>query len=41
MLGFYYPLYYLQLDVVSHNLDTTFAFYSVRILTCMVYARGH
>ena len=28
-LGFYFPLYYLQLDAYSHNLDETFSFYSV------------
>ena len=30
-IGFYFPLYYLQLDAVSHNLNNTFSFYSVSL----------
>ncbi|KAI0079018.1 MFS general substrate transporter [Panus rudis PR-1116 ss-1] len=30
--GFYYPIFYLQLNSISHGLDTTFAFYSIVIL---------
>ena len=32
MLGFYYPLYYLQLDASVHGLGKTFSFYCVRPL---------
>ncbi|KAG1874428.1 hypothetical protein F4604DRAFT_1511494, partial [Suillus subluteus] len=27
-IGFYYPLFYLQLDLTMHGLSTTFSFYS-------------
>lgn len=27
--GFYFPLFYIQLDALTHGLDKTFAFYSV------------
>ena len=29
MIGFYYPLYFLQLDASEHNLSNQFSFYSV------------
>jgi hypothetical protein len=29
-IGFCFPLFYLQLDAVTHGIDQTFAFYSVR-----------
>lgn len=28
-IGFYYPIFYLQLDVVEHNVDDSFSFYIV------------
>ena len=28
-IGFYFPLFYIQLDAASHRLDKTFSFYSV------------
>jgi hypothetical protein len=28
-VGFYFPIFYLQLDAVTHGIDETFAFYSV------------
>ena len=28
-MGFYFPLFYIQLDAVQHGLDKTFSFYSV------------
>lgn len=28
--GFYYPIYYLQLMAIKHNLSSSFSFYSVR-----------
>ncbi|KAG7094093.1 hypothetical protein E1B28_007711 [Marasmius oreades] len=31
-IGFYFPLFYIQLDAVEHNLNQTFAFYSLVIL---------
>ncbi|KAK1224500.1 hypothetical protein PQX77_012613 [Marasmius sp. AFHP31] len=31
-IGFYFPLFYIQLDAVKHNLNETFAFYSLVIL---------
>ncbi|KAF7303596.1 MFS general substrate transporter [Mycena indigotica] len=31
-IGFYYPLFYLQLDAIQHGLDPTFAFYSLVIM---------
>ncbi|KAJ7111176.1 MFS general substrate transporter [Mycena crocata] len=31
-IGFYYPLFYLQLDATQHGLDPTFAFYSLVIM---------
>ncbi|KAJ7288634.1 MFS general substrate transporter [Mycena rebaudengoi] len=31
-IGFYFPLFYLQLDAVTHGIDQTFAFYSLVIL---------
>ncbi|KAJ7708237.1 MFS general substrate transporter [Mycena rosella] len=31
-IGFYYPLFYLQLDAASHGLDPTFAFYALVIM---------
>ncbi|CAL1704013.1 unnamed protein product [Somion occarium] len=30
--GFYFPLFYLQLNAITHGLDVTFAFYAVAIL---------
>lgn len=27
--GFYFPLFYIQLDALTHGLDKTYAFYSV------------
>lgn len=30
-IGFYYPLFYLQLDSVKHEIDVNFSFYSVRL----------
>ena len=35
-VGFYFPLYYLQLDAASHNLNDTFAFYSVSLCIPLV-----
>ncbi|KAI8975830.1 major facilitator superfamily domain-containing protein [Trametes punicea] len=31
-MGFYFPLFYLQLDALTHGLDKTFSFYSLVIL---------
>ncbi|KAF7304395.1 MFS general substrate transporter [Mycena chlorophos] len=31
-IGFYYPLFYLQLDATTHGLDPTFAFYALVIM---------
>ncbi|KAG1888560.1 major facilitator superfamily domain-containing protein [Suillus subluteus] len=31
-LGFYYPMFFLQLDSIKHGLSTTFSFYSLVIL---------
>ncbi|KAL0062152.1 hypothetical protein AAF712_010994 [Marasmius tenuissimus] len=31
-IGLYFPLFYIQLDAVKHNLNETFAFYSLVIL---------
>ncbi|KAI0766850.1 MFS general substrate transporter [Trametes elegans] len=31
-MGFYFPLFYIQLDAVQHGLDKTFSFYSLVIL---------
>ncbi|KAJ7035133.1 MFS general substrate transporter [Mycena alexandri] len=31
-IGFYYPLFYLQLDAVQHGIDPTFAFYVLVIM---------
>ena len=31
-IGLYFPLFYIQLDAVEHNLNETFAFYSVSII---------
>ncbi|KAJ7143813.1 major facilitator superfamily domain-containing protein [Mycena epipterygia] len=31
-IGFYYPLFYLQLDATQHGLDPTFAFYALVIM---------
>ncbi|KAJ7171193.1 MFS general substrate transporter [Mycena filopes] len=31
-IGFYYPLFYLQLDAVQHGIDPTFAFYALVIM---------
>lgn len=28
-MGFYFPLFYLQLDAVTHGINETFSFYSV------------
>jgi len=30
--GFYYPLFYLQLDSAMHGLSKTFSFYSVEFI---------
>ncbi|PPQ98970.1 hypothetical protein CVT24_003466 [Panaeolus cyanescens] len=32
MLGFYFPLFYFQLDVIKHGLDPRFALYAIVIL---------
>ncbi|OBZ66095.1 Riboflavin transporter MCH5 [Grifola frondosa] len=32
MIGFYFPLFYLQLDAASHGLSKTFSFYSLVIM---------
>ncbi|KAH0836818.1 major facilitator superfamily domain-containing protein [Lanmaoa asiatica] len=32
VVGFYYPLFYLQLDAVRHSLGNTFSFYSLVIM---------
>lgn len=32
IIGFYFPLFYLQLDAISHGLNKKFAFYSVESL---------
>ncbi|KAJ7763161.1 major facilitator superfamily domain-containing protein [Mycena maculata] len=31
-IGFYYPLFYLQLDATQHGLDPTFAFYALVVM---------
>ncbi|KAI0373510.1 MFS general substrate transporter [Pilatotrama ljubarskyi] len=31
-MGFYFPLFYMQLDALAHGLDKTFSFYSLVIL---------
>ncbi|KAI9068325.1 MFS general substrate transporter [Trametes sanguinea] len=31
-MGFYFPLFYMQLDALTHGLDKTFSFYSLVIL---------
>ncbi|KAJ7929583.1 MFS general substrate transporter [Mycena leptocephala] len=31
-IGFYYPLFYLQLDAIQHGIDPTFAFYALVIM---------
>ncbi|KAJ7438742.1 MFS general substrate transporter, partial [Mycena latifolia] len=31
-VGFYFPIFYLQLDAVTHGIDETFAFYSLVIM---------
>ncbi|KAJ7606610.1 major facilitator superfamily domain-containing protein [Roridomyces roridus] len=31
-IGFYYPLFYLQLDATKHGIDPTFAFYALVIM---------
>lgn len=28
--GFFFPVFYLQLDAIVHHVDPTFAFYAVR-----------
>jgi len=33
LLGYYYPIFYLQLDAVSHGLSKDFAFYALVILS--------
>ena len=30
ILGLFFPIFFLQLDAITHNLDPNFAFYSVR-----------
>ena len=36
-IGFYFPIFYLQLDAVNHGIDVNFSFYSVRLrLSCSV-----
>jgi hypothetical protein len=30
--GYYYALFYLQLDAIKHGIEPTFAFYTVRSL---------
>ncbi|KAJ7202130.1 MFS general substrate transporter [Mycena pura] len=37
-VGFYYPLFYLQLDATKHGLDPTFAFYSLVIMNSASFA---
>ncbi|KAI0779973.1 MFS general substrate transporter [Fomes fomentarius] len=32
IIGFYFPLFYLQLDALTHGLDKTFSFYALVIL---------
>ena len=32
VIAFYFPLFYLQLDALTHGLSQTFSFYSVRYL---------
>ncbi|KAI0708179.1 major facilitator superfamily domain-containing protein [Cerioporus squamosus] len=40
IIGFYFPLFYLQLDAVRHGVDETFAFYSLVILNaCSFFGR--
>jgi hypothetical protein len=31
-VGFYFPLFYLQLDAITHGINETLSFYSVRPL---------
>ena len=33
VMGFYFPLFYLQLAALTHGLDKTFSFYAVRMLS--------
>jgi MFS family permease len=37
-IGFYYPLFYLQLDAVQHGIDPTFAFYAIVIMNAASFA---
>jgi hypothetical protein len=30
-IGFFFPVFYLQLDSAKHDIDTNFSFYSVRL----------
>ncbi|RPD54175.1 MFS general substrate transporter [Lentinus tigrinus ALCF2SS1-7] len=40
IVGFYFPLFYLQLDAVRHGVDETFAFYALVILNaCSFFGR--
>ncbi|KAJ7240405.1 major facilitator superfamily domain-containing protein [Mycena haematopus] len=36
--GFYYPLFYLQLDAIKHGIDPTFAFYAIVIMNASSFA---
>ena len=36
IVAFYFPLFYLQLDALSHGLSRTFSFYAVsRLESCL------
>ncbi|KAJ7347874.1 MFS general substrate transporter [Mycena albidolilacea] len=37
-IGFYYPLFYLQLDAIKHGIDPTFAFYAIVIMNTSSFA---
>jgi len=36
MAGFYYPIYFFQLDSIKHGVSVAFSFYSVRFSTTQV-----
>lgn len=35
-IGVFYPLFFLQLDAIEHGINSSFAFYLVRILSCPI-----
>ena len=38
-IGFFYPIYYLQLMAIEHGLSSSFAFYSVSHLVITILLR--